>query len=305
MSGERLEVDLWDAVNLQDMSAMQQARVQSITLMKSAERPVFVEALQRAADGVLEAKHLLYAKSITMSPGMTAPQIALLSPEQKAGVSVGDGTIVGAGPGWYRAWMPSQAEGPMQREQTATMVDDADRPLTGIHLTYNDRMLADLTTRSLQFERGVRVGSRAISHWEETFDAAEMTALAVGESTLDCDQLRAAMEPSLPGRSPMLGANLPWEMQAISGVVFRTRSDKGLLEGTASRASYAASKDMFTVQGAPSRPAIIRRSLPDGTPQLETAVRSVVIRPRTMTIDSMEFERGSIATPVRGTPARR
>ncbi|TWT48178.1 hypothetical protein Pla22_51790 [Rubripirellula amarantea] len=303
MSGERLEVDLWDDVNLQDMAAVRQARVQAITLLKSNEHPVFVEAFQRAADGVLEAKHLLYAHSITMSPGMTAPQFALLSPEQRANASVGSGKIVGEGPGWYRAWVPSPSEGPMQHDQTATMVDDAERPLTGIHLTYNDQMTADLTTRALTFERGVRVGSRSVTHWEDTFNAAEMTALGVGESTLDCDQLRVAMEPPLPGRPAIGVATIPWEMQAISGVVFRTRSDKGLLEGTASRAAYAASKDMFTAQGAPSRPAIIRRSLPDGTPQLETAVRSMVIRPRTMTIDSMEFERGSVATPTQGISA--
>jgi hypothetical protein len=86
-------------------------------------------------------------------------------------------------------------------------------------------------------------------------------------------------------------------MEAISGVVFRTRNERGLLEGTASRASYSSVKDLFTVLGAPNQAALFRQTLPDGSAGPEGAVRSMTIRPKSMKVESAVVERLNMASP--------
>ncbi len=174
--------------------------------------------------------------------------------------------------------------------------------MTGIHLVFNDSMQGDMFARNLDFLRGVRVGVRSVSSWEEVFDARAMDAISLGESTLDCDRLRFNVEPGYNNGRRIAGMPTPWEMEATSGVVFRTRNDSGLLEGTASRAAYSSTKDLFTVEGAPNRAAIFRQTRPDGSPGPEGAVRTMSIRPETMKVENAVIERLNIATPaVSGT----
>jgi hypothetical protein len=154
-----------------------------------------------------------------------------------------------------------------------------------------------MTDRKLDFLRGVRVGVRAVGSWEEEVDATTMGAISMGESTLDCDRLRFIIAPGFAPSRRIAGAPTPWEMEATTGVVFRTRNERGLLEGTANRASYASAKDLFTVEGASNRAAILRQTLPDGSPGTEGAFRSILIRPKSMTIENAVFERLNIATP--------
>jgi hypothetical protein len=126
-----------------------------------------------------------------------------------------------------------------------------------------------------------------------------MDAISMGESTLDCDRLRLMVAPGFSGRFG--AAPTPWEMEVVSGVVFRTRNDSGLLEGTASRAAYASAKDLFTVEGAPNRAAIFRKTQPDGQPGPEGAVRTMTIRPSTMEALNAELEYLNLATPPSGS----
>ncbi|KAA1258548.1 hypothetical protein LF1_10680 [Rubripirellula obstinata] len=288
IKGDRLKVNLADGVSLSDFVSLKNAEIQSIAIQQSDARPVLVKAMQRAADGALEAKHLIQAAELTMLPGqadVTAPQ---------------SGTLIGSGPGWYRGWMPSRkptTSGPLRSDATATMIDDADRPLTGIHLTFNNAMEADMQNRRLTFGRGVRIGIKPVSHWDDAFSAAEMNTLAIGESTMDCEQLQLAMEPAAPTSYGRPGAPMPWQVQAISGIILRTRSERGLLETTANRASYAASKDLFTLYGTPNRPAVIKQFTPAGQLRINMAVKSAVVRPSTMMIESMEMESVNMATP--------
>ncbi len=281
MKGDRLQVDLTQAVQVKDMQAMRSATVQSVALMQSPERPVIVQALRRGADGVLEARHMLHANQLTLSP--------------EAG-----GRLVGQGPGWYRGWMIPKSDGPLAGPRDRPAKDRNERSITGIHLVFNDSMQGDLYTRNLDFLRGVRVGVRSVESWEEVFDAQKMDAISVGESTLDCDRLRFNLEPGYDTSRRLAGTPTPWEMEANSGVVFRTRSDSGLLEGTASRASYSSSKDLFTVEGAPNQPAIFRQTRPDGSAGPEGAVRTMSIRPSTMKVENAVIERLNIATPPQG-----
>ena len=284
IQGERLKVDLWESVSLSDVDSVRTAKVKSLAIQQSDTRPVLVKAMQRAADGVLEGKHLLRAEELTMLPGF-----------DPVSQTEGSATLIGTGPGWYRGWMPSNKSD--KQDNTATMIDAADRPLTGIHLTFNDAMEAEMQSRRLTFSRGVRVGVKGVHHWDDVFSATEMNDLEIDETTLDCEQLQLALEPTSQNRFAPASQVLPWQIQAISGIVLRTRSERGMIETTASRASYAASKDLFTMFGSPNRPALIKMFNPQGQTRVEQAVKSAVIRPSTLTVESVEMSNVSIAAP--------
>jgi hypothetical protein len=282
MTGDELRVDLLEDVQVRDMRAMRAATVKQISLLQSNNRPVMVRAIHRARDGVMEAKHVIHAAKLTLTPA--------------AG-----GKLVGDGPGSYRGWMRPQRGGLMSVPGNQELVDGQDSKLTGIHLVFNDSMQGDMTGRNLDFLRGVRVAVRPVGSWDEVFDAKAMDAISMGDSTLDCDRLRFSVEPGYDTSRRIPGAPTPWEMEATSGVVFRTRNERGLLAGTASRAAYSSSKDLFTVDGAPNRAATFQQTLQDGSKGPEGAVRTMSIRPRTMKIENLVLERFNIATPARTT----
>jgi hypothetical protein len=286
MTGDELQLSLLEGVQVTDMQTMREATVQRISLNESTNRPVMVEALQRSPDGVLQAKHLIHAAKLSFAPS-------------------GGGKIIGDGPGWYRGWLRPQKDDDPVSAGRATMIDGGDTELSGIHLIFSDSMQAHLTDRSLEFRRGVRVGVRPVTSWDEAFDASTMDAISLGDSTLDCDRLRFTVEPGFDPSRRVAGAPTPWEMEATRGVVFRTRNDRGLLEGTASRASYASSKDLFTIDGGPNRAATFRQTRPDGTAGPDLAVRSMTIRPKSMILENMILERLHMAEPTGGLNFKR
>ncbi|TWU43004.1 hypothetical protein Q31b_20390 [Novipirellula aureliae] len=273
INGDRMEIVLNDGVQVRDLKTMRSATIQRIDLTESASKPLIVEAVQHAADGLTEAKHLLHAKQLTLVPASDDAPVGI---EAAAKIAAG-GKLFGTGPGWYRSWNRGDADS-----------------MTGIHLAYNDRMQGDFVSRSLQFLKGVRVGVREVSNWDDIFDARNMDALRNGQSTLDCDQLRFSIAPDQRNGPRIPGLSTPWETQATGGVVFRTQSERGLLECTATRAAYASGKDLFTLQGAPNRPAIFRQTRPDGQPGPEGAVSTMSLRLKTMEVENMQLERLNI-----------
>lgn len=286
VKGDRLDVRLLQDVSLSDISSLKSAQIESIAIKQSDERPVLINAVQRAGDGAMESKHLIRAAELTMIPG-------------QAGLSQTAGRLVGAGPGWYRAWMHSNQSNRSEQagySADSTMMDDVARPLTGVHLTFNRSMDTDMQARRLRFGDGVRVGIQNVRHWDDVFSATDMNELGIDESTLDCEQLQLSLGPA----SMPIGygtSTLPWEIQAVTGIVLRTRAERGLLETTANRASYAASKDLFTLQGSPNRPAIIKQFTPEGQLRINMSVKSAVVRPSTLTVESMEMESVNMAAP--------
>jgi hypothetical protein len=293
VNGDRLDVRLLQNVSLSDISSVKSAQIESVAIKQSDQRPVLIKAVQRAGDGAMESKHLIRAAELTMVPG-------------EAGLAQTAGRLVGAGPGWYRAWMrsnQSNRSGQTGYQADSTMMDDVSQPLTGVHLTFNRSIDADMLARRLRFGDGVRVGIKNVRHWDDVFSATEMNELGMDESTLDCEQLQLSLGPtSMPigyGTSTM-----PWEIQALTGIVLRTRAERGLLETTANRASYAASKDLFTLQGSPKRPAIIKQFTPEGQLRINMAVKSAVVRPSTLTVESMEMESVNMAAPANLTRPR-
>lgn len=280
LSGDRLQAELAGSVSVDDMKAMRKAEVNTITLMQSETLPVIVQAIHRGLDGVMEARHLLNAKMLTLQP-------------QQGGLLSGDG------PGWYRGWVAEKADQPLltRNVNASEKIDLNQRAITGAHLVFYGEMQAAFDGKQLEFTRGVRIGVKPTENWESTFDARKMDAISSGESTLDCDRLRFNLEPEMVQASQIAGLSSRWEMSAFDGVIFRTRNDQGLLEGSASRATYSSAKDLFTVEGAPKTPAIFRQTLPDGSAGPEGAVRSMTIRPGTMKVENAIIERLNIATP--------
>jgi len=285
MRGDRLRVDLVEEVQMGDSKTMRNATVREISLLQASDHPVLVHAIQRAADGVTESKHMINASKLTFSPAS-------------------GGGLVGEGPGWYRGWfIPQSGQGmpgasvQLQHASDGQQLASNESSLTGVHLVFGNSMRGDLSARTLDFLKGVRVGIRPVPSWDESFDAMTMDAISTGESTLDCDQLRFAIEPGFLQSDRTAGVPMPWEVAATSGVVFRTRTERGLIEGTASRAVYASGKQLFTADGAPNRPAIVRQTRADGSRGFEQAVRTITIQTGTMTILNSELEWIRSATP--------
>lgn len=275
MTGNRLDVVLQRNVQVRNLDTLRQASIQQISLVQG-EQPVSVEALRRAGDDVLEARHLMHAPRLTLMPG-------------------GGGKLIGAGPGWLRSWTRTTGKtlmGPTDASGSGRPSNPNRNELTGMHLIYGESMQGHLAGKQLEFHRGVRIGIQPVTGWEQSFDAQNMTALSVAESTLDCDRLRMSVAPGYNrGRSEIaVSRQTPWEAEATGGVVFRTRRRRGLYEGFATRAAYTSVKDLFTVEGAPERAAVFRQMKPSGEAGPELTVKSLTLRPETMEIQNMQLQ---------------
>ncbi len=276
--GDRMEIILHDGVQVRDLQTMKTATVQRIDLLQSDARPLMISAVQRAPDGLTESKHRLHAEKLTLVP-------------------TGGGKLYGSGPGWYRCWTRGD-QGSLKSGGGAKPKIDRNQ-LTGIHLIFHDTMQGDMLNKSLDFMRGVRVGVRDVATWDDTFDAQTMDALSAGQSTLDCDHLRLGISPEAAAMPSIAGMPTPWETEAAGGVIFRTRNERGLFECSATRAAYSAAKDLFTMHGAPNRPALFRQQLPDGQPGPEGAVKSMSLKLKAMEVENLQPERFSIPAPPR------
>ena len=269
--GDQLEIDLMKGIEVRDVRTMRNAAVRSVSLLQASNRPVMVRAIGRGADGVQESKHVLQANKLEFTPNS-------------------GGGMIAEGPGWYRGWFRAENR---QRLFGGRQAQDDHRQqssLNGAHLVFGDSMRADFALRTLVFTKGVRVGTQAVADWDESFDAMAMDAVSLGQATLDCDQLRFAVEPGFVSTARNSRLPLPWEVEARRGVVFRTRDERGLIEVTAARAAYTSIKQTFTADGAPNRPSIVRQTRPDGSPGLNLRNRTISIDLNTMTIVNQELE---------------
>ncbi len=239
--GDQLAVVLDQEVQMRQVETVRAATVDHVSLTASAAHPLVITANQLTSAGMRKARHVLTTPELTLRP-----QTSLLS---------------GAGPGWYRAWVKTENK-PMSAAVTSGGFRSGDASMVGVHLVYQDKLEANLSQQSLDFHRGVRIAGRPVKSWDEVVDVEAFQGLRMDESTLDCDRLRLAIDPTQPRG---LVANA-WEMEAIGGVVFQTRNEKGLFNGNAARATYIAAKDTFLVQGEPGRSATMHRTLPTGVP---------------------------------------
>lgn len=328
MLGDELTFTLETPVDMRSPGTFRATQLSQVSLLQTSNQPVELHVDRYAEDGVSESRHEMLVSELTWLPG----KVAQTASSSSSSASSLQGQIVAPGAGSYRGWFltpPPQpestevAEGNAQAVSRASVYDEgmieaenaamrrprrnafdtasAEPSITGVHLIYQDGMRGDLVAQSLTFDRGVRIGRKIVPDFNTRFNAAEMDLLNQDELTLDCDQLRLSVDPTVAvqqsrfaetARNPQ--SNMALEVQAAGGVVFRTRTDKGLSEATADRCGYAVAKDLVTIIGVPGRPARFRQTDMSGRPATDAAIRSMSLKLDPFKILSAQVE--SIST---------
>ncbi len=322
MRGDELTFTLETPVDLRSPGTFRATQLSQISLRQTSDQPVELHVDRYGDDGARESRHEMVVSELTWIPG----QVARGESPQPSEPSPLDGQIVAPGPGSYRGWFrtpppkPDPADVATDRSSGAAhaavynegMIED-DRAgirlpvqqatgassapsITGVHLVYQDGMRGDLVARSLTFDRGVRIGRKVVSDFNTRFDAIDMDLLDQDELTLDCDQLRLAVDPTVAVQKSRFAetarssqSNVALEVQASGGIVFRARTDQGLTEATADRCGYAVAKDLVSIVGVPGRPARFRQTNMSGKP-VDAALRSITLRLDPFTVLSSQVE---------------
>lgn len=309
--GDELKFLLETPVELRTPATFRETRLKQISLLQTGARPVRVQVDQFASDGIRESRHELSVASLNWLPAEAA---VTPSSDQKLA-----GQLVAPGPGSYRGWIrgvkkvdDNLANQNNDNSDTASvyvsgMIEDptaasGETPeetiITGVHLVFQEAMRGDLLAKSLTFTQGVRIARRVVDNFEETFEASDLDQLGLDDLTLDCDQVRLSIDPSansppskfaIPGRRP---ASRPpaLEVEASGGVVFRSRTDRGLSEATADRCGYAVGKDLVTIEGIPGRPARFQQTDLTGKPVANLAIRTMTLRLKPFELVSSQVE---------------
>jgi hypothetical protein len=251
MTGDKMEILLSQPIEFKNKVSQTQTTIAGIGLLQRGSKAVEILAEQRDADQQLSGRHLVQARKLIFEP-------------------VGGGQIYGEGPGWYRGWMMTHDSESMLSVPSRKNDHLAGEFLQGVHLTFRDSLQADLKNETLTFSGGVRTGMKKLSGWDQQVDVDQMQRLEQGELTMNCQTLRFGITPGIPADVRNLpGMPLPWEMNADGGIVFRSSTEQGLIEGTAARASYESKKSWLTVEGAPNQNAYLRTKSPAGQPGIE------------------------------------
>ncbi|TWU03715.1 hypothetical protein [Neorhodopirellula pilleata] len=310
--GDELKFILETPVELRTPATFQTTRLKQISLLQTGAQPVQVRVDQFTADGIRESRHELAVASLNWIPAQT-PTTSPVDQEKLAG------QLVAPGPGSYRGWIRGvkkddqasstrdTANSEMASIDVPGMIEDAtNKPQTnpeeiiinGVHLVFQEAMRGDLLAKSLTFTRGVRIARRIVADFSETFEASDLDQLGLDDLTLDCDQVRLSIDPAVTSPTPKFAipgrraSRQPpsLELEASSGVVFRSRTDRGLSEATADRCSYAVAKDLVTIQGIPGRPARFQQTDPFGKPVINVAIRTMTLRLKPFELLSSQIE---------------
>lgn len=264
--GDQLQVILSSEVRMRDPDSMRAATVEQVNVTSSKSHPLVVTVNQLSSAGVRKGRHVLTVPELTMRPESSQ--------------------LSGLGPGWYRAWIKNEGGG-LSSAVTSGGFRPTEPTMNGIHLVFKESLQANVNLQSLDFLRGVRIATREVKAWDDVIDVEAIQGLRQGESTLDCDRLRLAIDQTQPKGLE----NPPWEMEAIGNVIYHTRNERGLFNGVAERAAYAAAKDMFLIEGQPGRSATMNQTLPTGAAGMNAAVKRLSVNTRTMEVMNVEFDR--------------
>ena len=262
LTGDQMQLVLSQDVSVREVESVKAATVEQVIVTSSVPHPLLVTANQLTSAGLRKARHILAAPQLTFRPQT--------------------GALLGTGPGWYRAWVEQKPE-----SQYAQLTVAPESSKFGLHLAYEKSLEVDLNRKQLDFMQRVRVAGKRVQSWDEVIDATQMQGLRLGESTLDCDRLRLAVDTT----HPQSATTVAWEMEAIDNVIFQTRVERGLYSGTADRASYAAAKDIFLIEASPGRSAVLNETLPTGQPGLSVSGTRMIANPKTMELQNFEFDR--------------
>lgn len=232
---------------------MKQAIVDRVSLVGEKSQ-VFLVATKFAADGTPLGRHQLHN-----------PRLDFF---------VQTGQLAGSGPGWYRSWVPSAQNSPMR--SVAPLGS-----LLATHLSFNGGIEGDVHRQQIDFYRGVRVGMSSVSDWNAQIDAQTMLTLDVNQGTIDCDRLRLGNSIA-----PRPGVKMPLEIQALGGVAFRIRTERGFFDGTATRIAYDGGNELFVLQGNPQRAAVVRNLNPAGQEIFQWTLPELYLRSDTLELDA-------------------
>ncbi|KAA5543798.1 hypothetical protein FYK55_11530 [Roseiconus nitratireducens] len=283
MAGQAMEIALDRSIELLDQASMKAATVAQISLFRSDQQPVTVRSEQRAADQAPEAIHLLTADRLSFMPA-------------------DGGKLLGTGPGSYRGWMMTDRNSSILSPRASETEHLGNQVLQGVHLKFRNALEGDLTNRTLAFTGGVRAGVRKLNGWDEHVDVDQMQRLAMDESTLQCERLQFGITPGIPEDVRNIpGMPTPWEMEASGGVLVRARTDRGLIEGDASRASYASRKSWLLIEGSPAQSASFKQTTPEGKPGFQMRYPQMALNLKTYELEFLmeDAKIGNLPQPPR------
>ncbi|MCM2373214.1 hypothetical protein [Aporhodopirellula aestuarii] len=341
MQGDKLSFTLETPVDLRTPATFQATQLAQISLKQTSQQPVEIFVDRFAADGRRESRHEMLLSELTWIPGATtengtAASLTTYPMNQSRQVaSPLAGQVYAPGAGSYRGWIRTTAKQSDEADKTAIktrgiadngadasvyfegMIEDQqgafDRQnqgagnsppetyITGVHLVFQDGMQGDLMAKSLTFRRGIRIGRKIVEDFDSRFDATDMNLLSEDELTLDCDQIRLAIDPSAAVQQSRFsadtgGSSPAFEIEASGGIVFRSRTDRGLSEATADRCGYAVAKDLVTIEGTPGRPARFQQTPLTGRP-VTLAIINMTLRLKPFELVSSKVE--SLSTGMR------
>lgn len=249
----QLQLRLDRGIRVTDPASARTAAVERVSLI-GEQTPVVITATQFTPDGQPLGRHQLQNSQLDF---FTAT-----------------GQLQGAGPGWYRSWIPSTQDSPMRAVAQPGS-------LLATHLIFNGGIEGNMQLEQLDFVRGVRIGISSVLDWSAMIDAATMSQLSLNQGTVDCDRLRLGYaQTSRPQ------GKLPFEIQALGGVAFRMLTERGLVDGTATRAAYDGGNDLFVLQGSPQRDAVVRNLSPTGQELFQVRLPEFILRSDTLEVDA-------------------
>ncbi|MEO1614906.1 MAG: hypothetical protein AAFV88_03595 [Planctomycetota bacterium] len=271
--GDQMQIALSKGVTLMERDSFAEVEIDQIRVLESNTQPVTVRAEQLDASQERQSIHLIHSHQLDFYP--------------KDG-----GQLTATGPGWYRAWMRSDKNQSLVNSRRQPRQALPDEVLQGVHLTFRERMFADLGSEQLVFSGGVRTGIREVASWDDQVNVSEMERLALGEMTMDCGELQFGMTPGMPSHLRNLpGMPLPWEMVATNSVVARINTEKqGLIETAGDRATYQSQKNLFFLEGEQNHGILIRQTYTDGRAGNQMRLDNLKVNLKTYEIDSVVRE---------------
>ncbi len=341
MQGDELSFLLETPVDLRTPATFQATRLAQISLKQTSRNPVEIHVDRFAADGIRSSRHEMMVSELTWLPGsepetVTAAPTTYAMGSQRKISSPMAGEVYAPGPGSYRGWIRTTAQksdadkkttaqdrngarnsdnasvyfegmiedqrGAFERQPAGGNNEPGETFITGVHLIFQDGMRGDLVGRSLTFQRGIRIGRKIVEDFNTRFNAADMNLLSQDELTLDCDQIRLAIDPASEAQQSRFSTNASdsspaFEVEASGGIVFRSRTDRGLSEATADRCGYTVAKDLVTIEGIPGRPARFQQTDLSGRPVANLAIISMTLRLKPFELVSSQVE--SLSTGLR------
>lgn len=295
VAGDALVADLtrpisFAAAQTRSGDASPPPELKLVTLTPKRGENVIADAFTRDANqGGRLSRHRFDAPKIRLQPVQTARASGKRKPGDPPPM-----VLTVDGPGDYRGWFRNR---PSEKPEAS--------PIEAVHLAFRRWMVADVQSQDVRIGPGVRIASRGVDDWETTITAEPSMRLPDGGQMMLCDSLqiiRSANSTDTP-RDPRLSDRRPpppLEIRASGAVRFASQSEDGRIEGEAETATYDTVTDWLSVRGVPARPVSIVQTTDQG--QRSALCESVIMHPRTMTIETIQMRQVQLGIPAERLP---